>query len=105
MNARIYTVTDKTTGQQQLVKAASQAQAVRHVAADRLTCAVATGIQIAELMQAGAVLVDATAGTTEPEPAHEEPSGGLPEPQGLLGDADAAADLAGQPRPAETNTF
>lgn len=61
MNAsRIYIVVDTTTNTRHLVKAISQAQAVRHVAADRLSCSVASGLEIAHLMSSGSIVADAT---------------------------------------------
>lgn len=66
MNARIYLVTDKTTAEKHLVKATNQAQAVRHIAASRLDCGVASALDVATLMQTGTTVDDATATKTEP---------------------------------------
>lgn len=60
MSARIYLVTDKNTAAKHLVKANNQAQAVRHIAASRLSCEVASAIYVAALMQSGATVGDAT---------------------------------------------
>lgn len=68
MNARIYLVTDKTTAAKHLVKATNQAHAVRHIAASRLECGVASALDVATLMQTGIKVDDATAATTnQPE--------------------------------------
>jgi len=61
MSARIYTVTDTATEETFLIKANSQAQAVRHVASARYDCDVPSALEVAEKMAAGAVVEDATA--------------------------------------------
>jgi hypothetical protein len=61
MSARIYTVTDTATEEKFLVKAHSQAQAVRYVASARYDCEVASAMEVAEMMVSGAVVEDATA--------------------------------------------
>lgn len=68
MSARLYVVTDATSNTKHLIKAATQAQAVRHVAAARLSCSVASGLEVADLMSAGVVPEDAKASPAETEP-------------------------------------
>ena len=60
MSARIYLITDKTTAGTHLVKAANQAQAIRHHAASRFECRAASTLDVAALMQAGVTIDDAT---------------------------------------------
>ncbi|TQV61939.1 MAG: hypothetical protein FNT29_10325 [Halothiobacillaceae bacterium] len=61
--ARIYLVTvgDAT----HLVKATSQAQAIRRIARDLMTCRPAHSLEVAGLMMAGATVLDAA------DPEHE----------------------------------
>lgn len=64
--ARIYIVTKEKDGPtcgRQLVKANNQAQALRHVAKSTYTVRAATALEVAEEMQAGQKVVDATAET------------------------------------------
>ncbi len=56
---RIYSVKDKT-GEEHLVEATSQAQAIRHVARGMFQIEVATAKEVATAMKAGAVVEDAT---------------------------------------------
>lgn len=65
-NQRVYQVTDKA-GVIQLVKAGTQAQALRFAARGQFSVEVASGLNVAELMQAGVPVNDATAeeGSTE----------------------------------------
>lgn len=60
MSARIYLVTDKDTAAKFLVKAANQAQAIRHHAASRIACRAASTLDVATLMQSGVTIDDAT---------------------------------------------
>lgn len=68
-NARIYLVT--LSESTHLVKAASQAQAIRRVARDLMSCRPAHSLEVAELMAAGAPVLDA-ADTYEPEAPHAD---------------------------------
>lgn len=60
MTARIYIVEDAGTDEKFLVKATTQAQAIRHVAKARYDCEVASSLDVAELMKNGSVVEDAT---------------------------------------------
>lgn len=64
---RIYIVT-AANGDSMLVKATNQAQALRHVARSIYTVRAATALEVAEEMQAGQKVEDATA---EPESTQE----------------------------------
>lgn len=65
---RIYIVT-AANGDAMLVKATNQAQALRHVARSIYSVRAATALEVAEEMQAGQKVEDATA---EPETTAEE---------------------------------
>ncbi len=65
---RIYIVT-AANGDAMLVKATNQAQALRHVARSIYSVRAATALEVAEEMQAGQKVEDATA---EPEPTTED---------------------------------
>jgi hypothetical protein len=69
MSARIYRVLNTTTGDDYLVRAHTQAQAIRHVVADQFRAQVAGQETIVEHLTAGGVVLDAT---TEPEAAEAE---------------------------------
>jgi hypothetical protein len=69
MPARIYRVLNTTTGDDHLVRAHTQAQAIRHVVADQFRAQVAGQETIVEHLTAGGVVLDAT---TEPEAAEAE---------------------------------
>lgn len=58
-SARIYIVTDDSD-EAMLVKATNQAQALRHVARAIYTVRAATALEVAEQMQAGQRIEDAT---------------------------------------------
>ena len=62
--ARIYLVQNKAGGFS-MVKAVNQTQALRHVARNTYTVTVASALSVAENMQSGMQVEDATA---EPEP-------------------------------------
>ena len=66
--ARIYIVT-AANGDSMLVKATNQAQALRHVAKSIYTVRAATALEVAEEMQAGQKIEDAT---KEPESTTED---------------------------------
>lgn len=57
---RVYRVTDKA-GTVQLVKASTQAQALRFAARGHFSVDVASGLEVADLMSAGVPVNDATA--------------------------------------------
>ena len=63
---RIYRVLNTTTGDDYLVRAHSQAQAIRHVVAEQFAARVAGQETIVEMLTAGSVVLDAT---RDPEPA------------------------------------
>lgn len=63
--SRIYRVLNVTTGDDYLVRAHSQAQAIRHVVADQYRAQVAGQETIVEHLMAGGAVMDAT---REPEP-------------------------------------
>ena len=67
MSQRIYLVTDRDTQTQRLIRAANQAQAVRHAAQSRFDIQVASQDTLVELLDAGQK-VESAAQTTEPEP-------------------------------------
>jgi len=71
MNTRPYRITLKTTGDERLVTASNQAQALRHVARDAFTISPASGNDVLELMQKGVKPEDASAEATETAPATE----------------------------------
>jgi len=64
---RIYLVQDTETKSNALVRAANQAQAIRHVARNRLSVTVASQDDLVELLAAGVKVEDA--GKDEPEVA------------------------------------
>ena len=66
MNSRIYRVSNSVTGAEHLVRAHSQAQAIRHVVAEQFAARVAGQETIVEMLTAGGVVLDAT---RDPEPA------------------------------------
>lgn len=66
---RPYIVTDKATGKQRIVQAGTSAQALRHVAADTYTVAIAKANDVIALMASG---VKAEVAGAEPE---AEPQG------------------------------
>lgn len=61
MSQRIYVVTNRDTPVQHLVRAASPAQAIRHVARAKFGCAVAGQETIVELLGEGVRVEDAGA--------------------------------------------
>lgn len=63
--ARIYIVQNKAGGFS-MVKAVNQAQALRHVARNTYTISIASALSVAENMQAGMKVEDATAETESP---------------------------------------
>lgn len=69
MATRIYLVTNKANDSQRLVRAANQAQAVRHVARDTISTAVAAQETLVEMLTAGYRVEDARADQDEPEAA------------------------------------
>jgi hypothetical protein len=73
--SRIYTVTRKGHGTVRLVRASTWAQALRHVARDEFTTAVATQDQLVEGTRRGVPVEEAAADTPEP-PAQQA----IPEP-------------------------
>ena len=68
---RIYAVTDNcaATATVHLVRATSQAQAIRHIASARYTATVASQDELVEMVTLGAAVYDAT---TTDGPAHAE---------------------------------
>lgn len=58
---RIYAVTDRDTAAVHLVRATSQAQAIRHVASARYTATVASQDDLVQLVASGHTVDDATA--------------------------------------------
>lgn len=56
---RIYAVTNKETGFEHLVRAANQAQAIRHAARNQFAVEVATQDQLVELIAAGVKVEEA----------------------------------------------
>ena len=71
MQARIYRVIDKHNIKTTMVKATSQAQALRHVAKNRFAIDVPSALDVADYLTAAGTIEDAT---TEPEvaPGHQE---------------------------------
>lgn len=67
--SRIYRVLNTTTGDDYLVRANTQAQAIRHVVADQFRAQVAGQETIVEHLTRGGAVLDATA---EPETAEPE---------------------------------
>ena len=65
MPARIYRVLNTTTGTDYLVRAHTQAQAIRHVVADQYRAQVAGQETIVEHLTAGGVVMDATSEPVE----------------------------------------
>lgn len=59
MTHRIYVVTHRTDGSQRLVRATSNAAAIRHVAADTLGSALAAQDTLVELLQSGVKVEEA----------------------------------------------
>ena len=64
--SRIYVVTNRGDDTQRLVRAHTQAQAIRHVVADQFRAQVAGQETIVEHLTGGGVVLDAT---RDPEPA------------------------------------
>lgn len=69
---RVYIVNDKETGTDSLVQASTSAQAVQAVVGDRFDARVATALETAKMVAAGAVLIEA------PKKAPKEPTLGAP---------------------------
>lgn len=69
MPARIYRVLNTTTGDDHLVRAHTQAQAIRHVVADQFRARAAGQETIVEHLTRGGVVLDAT---REPETVETE---------------------------------
>ena len=67
MSQRIYLVTDRDTETRRLIRAANQAQAVRHAAQSRFDIQVASQDDLVELLAAGQA-VESAAQATEAEP-------------------------------------
>lgn len=67
--SRIYTVAHNDTGNAYLVRAASQAQALAHVARSQYSTRVATQDDIVDAMRAGVAVEDAG---KEPQPKGEQ---------------------------------
>lgn len=65
-SSRIYTVTDKDAGKRRLVRAISNAQAVRHCSNDRFQASVSTQDELAELLTGDAPVAVEDA-TKEPQ--------------------------------------
>lgn len=63
---RIYAVTDNCTATVHLVRATSQAQAIRHIASARYTATVASQDDLVQLVALGAAVYDATANDETP---------------------------------------
>lgn len=63
---RIYLVQDTESKTKALVRASNQAQAIRHVARNRLAVAVASQDDLVELLAGGVKVEDAGAETAEP---------------------------------------
>lgn len=59
MSTRIYLVTDTETNQHRLIRAANQAQAIRHAAASRFDVEVAGQDDLVSLLAAGKTVEDA----------------------------------------------
>lgn len=68
--SRLYLVSDTADGDQYLVQAISQAQAVKHVAGSRYAVEAARPLDVAALMGAGQKVLDAT--KTVPDPTSGE---------------------------------
>lgn len=66
MSTRIYLVTDRDTQAKRLIRAGTQAQAIRHAAASRFDIAVAGQDDLVELLAAGQA-VESAAQTAETE--------------------------------------
>lgn len=64
--SRIYRVSNSVTAEEYLVRAHSQAQAIRHVVAEQFAARVAGQETIVEMLTAGGQVLDAT---RDPEPA------------------------------------
>ena len=70
MSTRIYLVTDQESQAKRLIRAASQAQAIRHAVASRFGAEVASQNDLVQLLAAGQAAESATqASETEAEPA------------------------------------
>lgn len=70
MSTRIYLVTDRDTQTRRLIRAANQAQAVRHAAQSRFDIQVASQNDLVKLLAAGQTVESATQATeAEPETA------------------------------------
>lgn len=66
MSTRIYVVQDTETDEKALVRAANQAQALRHVVKNRFAVGLASQDTLVELLESGATVETASA---EQEPA------------------------------------
>ena len=60
MDSRIYIVTNEVTNVKHLVKASSQSQALRAIARETMTVAIARPLDVVALMNAGAPFLDST---------------------------------------------
>ena len=60
MSTRIYLVTDTETNEHRLIRASSQAQAIRHAAQSRFDIEVAGQDDLVELLAGGKAVEDAT---------------------------------------------
>ena len=60
MSTRIYLVTDRETQAKRLIRASSQAQAVRHAVAKRFDAEVASQDDLVQLLDAGQAVESAT---------------------------------------------
>jgi hypothetical protein len=68
---RIYLVTDTKTGEQQLIRAGNQAQAVRRAAQSKFSVTVASQDDLVTLIAAGHAVI--VAGEDQPETEGEQP--------------------------------
>ncbi|PRD64151.1 hypothetical protein [Malikia granosa] len=68
MSTRIYVVTDQESQAKRLIRASSQAQAIRHVAQSRFDIQAASQDDLVKLLAAGQAVESATQ-ATEPETA------------------------------------
>lgn len=67
MSTRIYLVTDRETQAKRLIRAGSQAQAIRHAAASQFGAAVAGQDDLVQMLDAGIRVEDASKAEAEPE--------------------------------------
>ena len=67
MSTRIYLVTDRETQAKRLIRAGSQAQAIRHAAASQFSATMAGQDDLVQMLDAGIRVEDASRG--EPEEA------------------------------------